>query len=193
MMQSGIAHRYAKALFQAALEAGAADEVFADAQSLLTVTSEFPQVRKFLLSPQVPTEEKHALVTKVVGGRAHKLFVDFLHLLIDKKRIVIAKEVVETYRDIYEKHKGVLAVKAITAVPLDEPQRQKLVRTLEEKTRKTIRLKQTVNPDILGGMILIIDDKVIDGSVRHKLERLGRRLRETRVIRGGAASPGDGR
>ncbi len=193
MMRSGIAQRYAKALFQAALDAGVADEVAGDAQSLLRLASEIPQIRNFLLSPQVPTEDKHALVAKTFGGRTHKLFVDFLHLLIDKKRIVFFTDIAETYRDIYEKHKGMFAVKAITAVPLEEPQRQKLLRTLEQMTHKTIRLTQAVSPDILGGMILVADDNVIDGSVRHELEQLRRRLSETRVIRVDGTSADEGR
>jgi F-type H+-transporting ATPase subunit delta len=193
MIRSGIAHRYAKALFQAALQAGVADEVSGDLQGFLRLMSEMPQIRNFILSPQVSTEDKHALITKAFGGRAHELFVDFLRLLIDKKRIVAATDIAEAYSEIYQRHKGMIAVKAITAVPLKDQERQKLLRTLERKSNKTIRLTQAVDPDIIGGMILVMEDKVIDGSVRHELEQLRRRLRETRVIQAGGTSTGEGR
>jgi F-type H+-transporting ATPase subunit delta len=185
MMRSGIAHRYARALFQAALDAGALDEVSGDVEGLLDLASRVPRLREFLLSPQVSAEDKHALVKRALEGRAHGLFVDFLLLLIDKKRIVYMLDIAEAYRDVYRKHKGMATVKAITAVPLDEGQRRRLLGILEERTHKVISLTQVVDPDILGGMILMIDDKVLDGSVRHQLERLRRRLLATRVIRTG--------
>lgn len=191
MMRTGIAHRYAKALFQAALDAGVEDEVFEDVQSLLGLVAKVPRLREFLLSPQVSTNEKHALVRKAFEGRVHKLLVDFLLLLIDKKRIVFVLDIAEAFCDVYRKHKGMVAVKAITAVALDEEQRRRLLRILEVRTHKVVSLTQVVDADILGGMILTIDDTVLDGSVRHRLERLRRRLLDTRVLRTGEA-PADG-
>jgi F-type H+-transporting ATPase subunit delta len=186
MLRTGIAQRYAKALFQAALDAGVADEVFGDAENLATVMSESPMLQNFLGSPQVPTEDKHGLLDKALGGRTHKLFLDFLHVLMDKKRIMFARDIAEAYRYLYEKHKGIVQVKAITAVPLEDPQREKLVRKLEEQTKKAIQLTHIVDPNILGGMILKMEDRLIDGSVRYQLEELKRRLMETKVMRAGA-------
>jgi F-type H+-transporting ATPase subunit delta len=186
MLRTGIAQRYAKALFQAALDAGVADEVFGDAESLAAVMSESPMLQNFLGSPQVPTEDKHLLLDKALGGRAHKLFLDFLHVLMDKKRIMFARDIAQAYRYLYEKHKGIVQVKAITAVPLEDPQKEKLVRKLEEQTKKTIQLTHIVDPNILGGMILKMEDRLIDGSVRYQLEELKRRLMETKVMRAGA-------
>jgi F-type H+-transporting ATPase subunit delta len=187
MMRSGIAHRYAKALFQAALDAGAEEEVFDDVESVLGLATKVPRLREFLLSPQVPTEDKHALVEKALDGRAHKLLVDFLHLLVEKKRIVFVMDIAETFRDIYRKHRGMAAVKAITAVPLGEAQEKRLLRLLAARTHKIISLTQVVDPDIIGGMILVVDDNVLDGSVRHQIESLKRSLLETRVVRAGEA------
>jgi F-type H+-transporting ATPase subunit delta len=183
MIRTGIAERYARALFQAALEAGAADSVFDDARGLIDMKTGEPRLRNFLASPQIPTEDKHALVAKVFAGRAHKLFVDLLHLLIDKKRVMFAQEIAEAYRYLYEKHKGIVAVRAITAVPLDDRSREKLLRTLERQTKKTIRLKHVIDPSIIGGMILKMEDTVIDGSIRFQLDELRRRLAETKVMR----------
>jgi len=193
MLSTGVAQRYAKALFQAALDAGVADEVFGDAEKLAAVMSESPMLGNFLGSPQVPPEDKHRLLDKALGGRAHRLFVDFLHVLVDKKRIMFARDIAEAYRYLYEKHEGILQVRAITAVSLEDPQREKLVHKLEEQTKKTIRLTHIVDPNILGGMILKMEDRLIDGSVRHQLEELKRRLMETKVTRAGAPPADAGR
>jgi F-type H+-transporting ATPase subunit delta len=187
MTHARIAHRYAKALFQAALDAGVEDDLSGDVEGLFAIVSESPRLRRFLLSPQVPIADKHTLVEKVLDGRAQRLLVDLLHLLIDKKRIVFLVDIVEAFRDVYRKNKGVTAVKAITAVPLAEDQRRRLMGILKARTHNTISLAEVVDPDILGGMILMVDDSVVDGSVRHQLEVLRRRLRETRVVRAGEA------
>jgi F-type H+-transporting ATPase subunit delta len=190
MTSGGLAHRYAKALFQAALDAGADDDVFGDVQSLMGLAAEMPQVREFLLSPQISPVHKHALIDRAFAGRAHKLLIDLFHLLIDKKRIVLVMDMGEAYIDIYYKHKGMIAVKAISAVPLAERQKERLVSILERRTEKTVRLTQEVDPHVLGGMVLKMDGEVIDGTVRYQLDQLKRRLMEIKVIRVGEAADG---
>jgi F-type H+-transporting ATPase subunit delta len=192
MTRSGVAQRYAKALLQAALSAGKADEVFDDVRGLIAFESQDPSMRNFLFSPQVATEAKHALIDKVLKGRASDLVVEFLHLLIDKKRIMVVADIAEAYVLLYEEEKGIIEVTAITAVPLEERLREKLLRTLESQTGKTVRLRHEIDPRILGGMIVRTEDKLIDGSVRFQLEQLGRRLRETKVRSAGEAPPGTG-
>jgi F-type H+-transporting ATPase subunit delta len=98
---------------------------------------------------------------------------------------MFAQDVAEAYRHMYEKHKGIIEVRAITAVPLEEQLKAKLLRTLEQQTKKTIRLSHVVDPGIIGGMILKMEDTVIDGSIRFQLEELRRRLTETKVVRAG--------
>jgi F-type H+-transporting ATPase subunit delta len=185
MMRTGIAHRYARALFQAALDQGAADEVFGDVESFLAAKRKTPALGRVFESPQVPTEDKHRVVDTVLKSRVHKLFLDLLHVLIDKQRIMFAGDVAEAYRQLYEAHKGIIEVKAITAIPLDDPQKEKLIRRLAEQTKKTIRLTAVVDPDIIGGVILKLDDQLIDGSVRHQLAELKRRLTEMKATHAG--------
>ncbi len=120
MILSGIAQRYARALLQAALSANAADEVFSDTQSLSALLSQDPSFRDFLLAPQMSNEQQRDLVKKALEGRVSKLVLELLGLLIEKKRVMFVEEILEAYRYLYEKHKGIIEVKAITAVPLDE-------------------------------------------------------------------------
>jgi F-type H+-transporting ATPase subunit delta len=108
--------------------------------------------------------------------------LELLGLLIEKKRVMFVEEILEAYRYLYEKHKGIIEVKAITAVPLDEALSTKLRKTLEDQTKKTIRLTTEVEPEIIGGMILKLEDKVIDGSLRYELEQFKRHLIETSVV-----------
>ncbi len=182
MILSGIAQRYARALLQAALSANAVDEVFSDTQSLSALLSQDPSFRDFLLAPQMSNEQQRDLVKKALEGRVSKLVLELLGLLIEKKRVMFVSEILEAYRYLYEKHKGIIEVKAITAVPLDEALLKKLRQTLEDQTKKTIRLTTEVEPEIIGGMVLKLEDKVIDGSLRYELEQFKRHLIETSVV-----------
>lgn len=181
MIPRGIAKRYATALFNAALEAKVVDEVNNDAAAFRNLLSDNPSLRGFLLSPQVLTKDKKSILEKALKGRATDLFVRFLILLIDKKRFPSVEGIVDGYRYLCERHQGILEVKAITAIPLDEGLKQKTMRKLEQETGKKIRLAADVDPEIIGGMILVMEDKIIDGSVRYKIEKLMRELDEIRV------------
>lgn len=182
MILSGIAQRYAKALHEAALAAGTADEVFADTQNLLELMKKNATFAYFVMSPQVLTDKKTELIKQSLEGRASKLVVDLLLLLVDKKRFMFLEQIIEAYRHLYEKKKGIVEVRTITAVPLEDELKDKLVRRLEEQTKKKIRIKPEVDPDIIGGMILVMEDHIIDGSIRFRLEQLKRRLGESRVV-----------
>lgn len=182
MILSGIAQRYAKALHEAALAANQADEVFADTQSLLGLKTEDRSFQYFIESPQVLTEDKVRVIKQILEGRVSKLVVDLLLLLIEKKRFMFIEEIMEAYRSLYEKEKGIVEVRTITAIPLEDALKEELIHKLEARTKKTIRIKPEVDPDIIGGMILVMEDNILDGSIRYKLEQLKRRLGESRVV-----------
>jgi F-type H+-transporting ATPase subunit delta len=181
MIPRGVAKRYATALFNAALKANIADDVHAEASTFRKLFSENPSFKNFLLSPQILTKAKKDFITATLKGRASDLFVTFLLLLIDKKRFPFVEDIAEGYSYLYERHKGILEVKAITAVPLDESMTRKTITKLEQESGKRIRLVPIVDPKIIGGMILIMEDKIIDGSIRFRIERLKRELDEIRV------------
>jgi len=178
---SGIAQRYAKALLLAASKQDAVKEVYEDTQGFLSLLVEEPAFRNFLLSPQVSTEKKQEVIKKAIGPHASHLVVKLIDLLVEKKRFMFVEEIVEAYKNLYEKHMGIVEIRAVTAIQLDESLKAKLRKKLEEETQKTIRLETVVDPSIIGGVILQMEDKVIDGSIRHKLEMLKRHLGETRV------------
>jgi F-type H+-transporting ATPase subunit delta len=140
-----------------------------------------PQFTAFLKSPEVLTEAKKQIIVDVLGDRTAGLFVKFLMLLIDKKRLTHILEIADAYHQLYEQLRGILEARVITAVPLDGDLEQQTIEMLERETGKIIRLSKTVDEDIVGGMIIIVADEIIDGSIRHKLEQMRRSLGEVRV------------
>jgi ATP synthase F1 delta subunit len=178
MIPRELAKRYATALLQAALKADVASRVSEEVRGLRKMFEKDPAFKNFLLSPQVLTEEKKRALDAVFKGRLSDLLLNFLNLLIDKKRFLFVEEIAAAFIQLYEKHEGILKVKVVTAVPLEEAARSKLIDKLESETKKKIRLSPTTDPEIIGGMVLIMEDKIIDGSVRHHMEKLKRDLDE---------------
>jgi F-type H+-transporting ATPase subunit delta len=181
MMESGIALRYATALFDSALEHGIVDDVHEEMLGLGTIIEEHPAFFGLLLSPQIRTEDKHDIINATLEGKASDLFVRFLHLLIDKTRFPFIKEIADEYHKLYESYKGVLMVKVTTAIPLDKAMERKVIDKLHSETQKQIRVEAVTDPDIIGGMIIQMKDKIIDGSIRFQLEKLRRELDEIGV------------
>lgn len=181
MIPGGVAKRYAIALFNAALKADAAAAINEEMLAFRKLLADNRSFRGFLLSPQILTKDKKQTIEKILKGRASDLFVQFLLLLIDKKRFPFIDEIIEGYGYLYERHAGILEVKAITAIPLDESMERKTIDKLEKETGKKIRLNPVVDPKIIGGMILIMEDKIIDGSIRFSIDKLRRELDEIQV------------
>lgn len=181
MILRGIAKRYANAVFNAAVNQDVVEQVHGDLTSFDKLLAENTQFRNFLWSPQVLTEDKKDLIVQVVGDRASGLFVHFLMLLIDKNRLEHVDEIAKAFSYLFEQLQGIIEVKAITAVPLDKDLELKTVQRLEEETGKEIRLVTAVDESIIGGMILIVEDKIIDGSIQYQLESIRKSLSELRV------------
>lgn len=181
MILSGIARRYAAALFNVALKEGVAEQVSGDINSFRELFEMDADFRSFMGSPQVLTDDKKSLITNTFGERASGLFVKFLMLLIDKKRIMFIDEIAGSYTQLYEHHQGIVAVRSVTAVEMSHDMQTLTRQTLEQKLGTTVRLTSTVDPRIIGGMVLIVEDKIIDGSIRHQLDEIRKSLGELKV------------
>ncbi|MBI4719869.1 MAG: ATP synthase F1 subunit delta [Chitinivibrionia bacterium] len=181
MIPSGIAKRYADALFSTAMRKNIAGEIEDNCKQFVELLTMNPGFKQYILSPQVRTEQKLALLDSSLGGSVSPMFMRFVHLLIQKERFAFMEEIAAAYIELHERHRGIQKAVVVTAVPLDESLKQKLITKLEQETRKTIRLKTRVNPEIIGGMIVILNNTIIDGSVIFKLERMRSTLREVKV------------
>ena len=181
MIPRGVSKRYATALFNAAKKAGVLERVNEEASSFRALMAGNADIRTFLLSPQVLTKDKKDVIKATLENRATDLFVQFLLLLIDKKRFNFVEDIAEGYNYLYERDQGILEVKVITAIPLEDHLKKKTIDRMSEETGKRIRLIPRVDPEIIGGMILVMEDKIIDGSIRFRMEKLSRELAEIRV------------
>ncbi|HEX5132445.1 MAG TPA: ATP synthase F1 subunit delta [Candidatus Krumholzibacteria bacterium] len=181
MVLSGIGKRYAIALFNAASGEDVLEQVYGDASSFARLIETETAFRRFLSSLRVTPDQKKDLVVRVIGDRASGLFVKFVHLLIDKKRIGNYEEIAKAFEALYEEASGIIEVAVVTAIPLDATLERKAKETIERRTGKTAKLVKRVDPGVIGGAIMIAGDRIIDGSIRNRLGEMRRELLALRV------------
>ena len=168
-------------MLNAAIKADVAEQVAGDAESLVETLDASPDFRTYLLSPQAPVDEKKKFIDATLRGRASDLLVQMLGLLIDKKRINLIDEIAKAFIQMYERHIGVVEVTVLTAIDLSDELAERTRQTLEKQSEWKVKLRKVVDPSIIGGMILVVDDKIIDGSIRHEIEMMKRDLKQINV------------
>jgi F-type H+-transporting ATPase subunit delta len=184
MKQFTVAHKYAHALFNAAQEEGKLDRVAADAAALLALYR--AQVRaeavdRFLVSPEVPTEEKISFLGTVFGPRMDAMTVNFMVLLVEKKRIDGYPAILEEFLRMVDEHRGLLKAAVLSAIPLSVDQERRLKTQLDRMTGKNVVLEKRVDPGVLGGVEVHLGNQILDGSLRYGLKRLRESLGRTEV------------
>ena len=170
---------YAEALFGAALEDGVLETVRKELEELNGIFSESPEFLTMLSSPALTPAEKGSVLETTFGGKVEAHLYNFLRILADKGRASAFPAIAEEFRTLCREHDGVILVEASTAVPMTEDQKAKLSEKLAARTGKKIELKNIVDPELLGGMVLRYEGSEIDGSVKERIHSLRRKLQST--------------
>jgi F-type H+-transporting ATPase subunit delta len=181
MAQTAIAHKYARALFDSAREAGCMDEVGADVAGLAELEAGDPAFLRFLVSPEVLTERKMEFIKDVFGPRLQDVVTNFLRLLVDKGRVNYLPEMCEEFVRMYEEHQGQLRAQVMTAIPLSADQEARLKSELDRITGRDIQLEKKVDPSVLGGVVVHLGNKIVDRSLRRGLRQLQEKLLRVEV------------
>lgn len=174
-----VSSRYAEALLGAIESPGQLDEVNEELLAVSTLVAENEQLRAFVEGPSVPLEDKHGLVDKVFGGRLTQLTLDYLHMLLNKHRIDQLDGIAKEFTRLVEARRNQLRVQVTTAVDLGADVMDRLKRALDSSLGKDCILESTVDSRILGGVVAIVGDRIVDGSLRTALADLRKDLIDT--------------
>lgn len=177
MNASLISVRYASALFQVGkADALLLDRLYADCTFLLASLREPGELANFLVNPIVKPGVKKKALHNVLSARLDPFTMRFLDLIIDNNREHLLENALIDFIDLYRSHKAIKSVTVITAVPVDEDFRQQIRQTIEKHFQCQVELECKVNPDILGGLILMMDGKQVDGSVTGQLRAMKKKM-----------------
>lgn len=181
MLAQQVAKKYSTALFNIVKEKGLLDQAYEQFEDLDNLIKSDDTLLDFLLAPHILDQHKLALVRDVFGPRLEPLFLEFLLVLVDKHRIGFLHEIIEEFRARVAEERNMVVARITTTKPLTEMDRKNLITRLESKTSKSVELEEKVDPAILGGMIVILGDQIIDGSVKHHLTLLRDELMKLKV------------
>jgi F-type H+-transporting ATPase subunit delta len=181
MIAEQVSQKYARALFMAAKGRNLIDKAYEQFDVLKKVLEKDRSLLDYLTAPQITDERKKELMNNVFGPRIEKLFVEFLFVLMEKHRIGFLPQIIDAFERLVEVEKGMVRVRVITAVALSADEERDARAQLELRTGRKILLEKKVDPSIIGGMIVIIDDEIIDGSVRHGLKMIEEHLGKVKV------------
>jgi len=172
MNQSKIAVRYAKALFELALEKDKLDAVRKDILFISQVLKDFPQYGLYLRSPVVRPSQKLASTREVFSGNITDISLNFISLLIENKREAQLEDIIRRFFDVYREYKGIKSVTIITAVPLNSSLKDKFLTILSSIYKKGIELQEHHDPSIIGGFVLRVEDQQYDACVASGLKKM---------------------
>lgn len=171
-----VSKRYALALFEAGCELDKID-AFKDELTLLKdVFKREDRLMDILGHPRIDKSEKKDLIDKLFKDKISDQMLNFLYILVDKRRESHLLDIEESYEGLYNEHKNIVKVVAKTAIPMEDKAKIKLSNVLSEKLDKTIELTNEVDPSLMGGVLLKIADKLIDGSLKGQLESIGKSI-----------------
>ncbi|MGE5701116.1 MAG: F0F1 ATP synthase subunit delta [Clostridia bacterium] len=175
-MSSGVAKRYARALFEVAKERGLIDQIETETKSIVAAVNENTELSKILTHKQIAPESKKQLVSDLFGKNVAVETLNFLNLLIENDRESALADIVASYVVIANGERGIADAIVTTAKPLNDEEQAVLASEFGKKVNKTLRVQTVVDPTILGGVVVRIGDRLYDGSIKRKLEQFAHQL-----------------
>ena len=171
-----LAERYTKALLNIAKEKNITDKISTDLNEVTKVFNENEDINMFFTSPIVKKEDKKDILEKAFKEKIDENLYRFLNVLTNKNRIFILPEINCLYNKHILEENNILEVEAQTVISLDDNMKNLLIQKLEKITNKKIQLTNTINKEIIGGVVLIFNGNVIDGSIKTQLKELQKQL-----------------
>ncbi len=181
MLAQQVGKKYGGALYRLALDRNLIDQAWEQFEGLAVYLSKDNTFLNYMMAPQIPDEKKVSLIKSAFEKQFEKPFFNFLMVLMRKRRIKYLMEIIDEFDRLVRVKKGIARVTCITTAPVAEADRKKLVDRLAAKTGLKIELESKIDKAIIGGMIVILPNQIIDGSIRHGLELLRNRLMRVKV------------
>lgn len=168
-----IARVYAEALLDEAQKHNAAEETLADLEVLLRdVTAADPLIASFFLGGVIGRETRANVLRDAFGGRVSDILLNFLLVLNEHDRLELLKPILLSYRTLLEERTGKVRVLVRSAEPLPDDQKDRLTGELREVLHREPVLEMSVDPNLLGGLVVQVGDWLYDASVKNRLENM---------------------
>jgi F-type H+-transporting ATPase subunit delta len=170
-----IAEVYARSLFEVASEHDELDGVREELGQFADALNEEHELTVFFFSPYFSTEEKKEGLDKLIDD-ASEILMNFLYALVERHRMPVIFRIRDRFDALWEEENQLLPVQVTSAIELDKKTVKSIGDRIGKETGRKIELSSTVDPDILGGLVLQVGNFVLDASIRHRLQQLRKQV-----------------
>lgn len=168
---------YGEALFEVAADHGNAVRLMNETAQLLKILEDNPDFDKLMKHPGIPKQEKLSMVEQVFRGRVDDDLTEFLKIVVTKERYGSLKAIIAYFTELVRESEKMGTAYVDTAVELTEAQRQAVRdKLLQTTSYQSVDVYYRVDPTLIGGMVIRIGDRVVDSSIRTKLEEMKKQL-----------------
>jgi F-type H+-transporting ATPase subunit delta len=180
MNESQISVRYAKALFQSALEQKLLDEVYRDME-VLTSTCKLEEFQYMLVVPTLQPSQKISMCAEIFGKLLSGISISMINLVIKNKRESYLPGIARYFSDLYRKEKGVRSASLVTAQAIDDKAMEGIRTLIKKAYDAEVELSASVDSDVIGGFVLTVEGMRYDASVASNLRKLKKQLLQTSI------------
>ena len=178
-ISSGIAARYAQAIFELGLSKGELDKLESDIQDLTAALSESVELTSLINSPVYSRNaQSKAILAIAAKMKLTNTLSNTLGLMASKRRLFVLPALVEKLNGLITDHKGELSAEVTSAKALTKAQSEKLSKIISARVGKAVKINATVDQNIIGGLVVRVGSKMIDTSIRSKLNSLQNAMKE---------------
>ncbi|MBV9046736.1 MAG: ATP synthase F1 subunit delta [Solirubrobacterales bacterium] len=170
-----IAQVWARALFEVAIERGMLDEIRTDLREFAQALEEHRELAVYFFSPYFSTGEKKEALHRTIED-ADPAFMNFLEAMVERHRMPAIFRIRDRYEELWDEEKRLLPVQVTSAIELDEATVRSIGDRVGEQTGREVELASTVDPEILGGIVLRVGNLILDASIRNRLEQLRKQV-----------------
>lgn len=176
MRTSRVAIRYSKALMSMAKEASKVDAIYADMAFISKTIQDSKDLELTLKSPIIKSDKKSAILNQVFSSNVSEISSKFIALVVDRNREDMIGEIANAFIMQYKKEMNIISAEVTSAIKLDEELRAKVLKIVKGEGTSEVELKEKVDPSIIGGFIIRVDDKQVDASIARKFADLKKNL-----------------
>ena len=169
MLNMELARKYARAIFELACEENALSAYGNDLAKVQQTYVDCPELKAYLCNPNIQPEDKKSLLKDVFGDDVREMVLNFLLLLIDKRRMMVFDAIAAIFTQLSNDKRGIAVADVTTVEPLSETQKAELMEKLGRVTGKEVSLREHRDPSLIGGVVVRIGDRRIDGSIKGRL------------------------
>lgn len=181
MLNKSVARRYAEAFFAIAQDKNKIDEFQKELEEITSAMSTVGELKVFLRHVSIPPQEKKAMLAQIFNGKVSVETLNFIDLVIDKRRGEYIEAIVEEYKNMADDYHNVLKAEFYSVREIDNQEIAQLEKTLSDATGKIVRLNLIVEPQLIGGVKVKIGDRVIDASIIKKIKMLESNLKRVKI------------